>query len=685
MTAPCDPEDASKARDEEHEIVLRLGDILPRVPPDLLKPGSHDTTQTVRFTIEELAEKIARGRVTVPLERLSSAFPGVFRDNHTSIRETEVPLPLQRLLDQLGLVARKTAATASVPSEQVAQARAEAGRIIEANAMRPVPEFATAPSVHAVRIAKAIYTARQVFGLFPKPGEQMPEATHQESIANESTKEPGKDISAAAAISVPESAPVEALQASTPTPEPAAVTGATISLRILPIFRLLPAAILKSPPPDSSARVSLPLAAIEPQLAEGHVEIPLEDFVKALPDALRPGILMAPGTQVWIPLDEIFQNLPTGHPFHMPPLDPEPSPEVPAGESPPEVPLEKKEEPPTPPEAAPEPAAPREPASAKLETPAAEPSAAPADAPSEREQQPVSEVTAPSVPERSEKEPEPAEAQIPPPAAETTPAPVPTSDPVVAPASKAAPAPEPAPAPAETTDPVPAASPEPAPVTEPAPPIAELPPAPEPAPAPSEITESVPAASPEPAPVTEPAPPIAEVPAAPEPAPAPLPGLAPWMHGFQRPPPRVFATASEPATASAEATPIPPVETAPLPPPAPEAKRTADFLAGQPGIVAAAVFVEGTVFASEDFPGKPDLDTLRDFMGAFIGIAEAGGPGLGWNRTLTMACEQFHLTAIVRERRFIVALHHDRLLPPGGYDALVLAADDLGKASDVTT
>ena len=157
------------------------------------------------------------------------------------------------------------------------------------------------------------------------------------------------------------------------------------------------------------------------------------------------------------------------------------------------------------------------------------------------------------------------------------------------------------------------------------------------------------------------------------------------MRGFQVPPPRVFATASEPPITAAEPTPQPPVETAPSAAATPEAKRTADFLASQTGVIAAAAFVEGAVFASEDFPRKPDLDTLRDFMGTFIGLAEASGRRLGWHRTLTIACEQFHLTAIVRERHFIVALHHDRSLPAAAYDALVQAADDLTKASDATT
>ncbi|MGA3172024.1 MAG: hypothetical protein ABSE62_13535, partial [Chthoniobacteraceae bacterium] len=113
----------------------------------------------------------------------------------------------------------------------------------------------------------------------------------------------------------------------------------------------------------------------------------------------------------------------------------------------------------------------------------------------------------------------------------------------------------------------------------------------------------------------------------------------------------------------------------------PEAKRTVDFLATQPGVFAAAAFVQGAAFASADFPRKPDLDALRDFMGSFVDHTHESGQRLGWNRVLTIACEQFHATAVVRESHFIVALHHDRVLSSVAHDALIAAADDLSKAS----
>jgi hypothetical protein len=150
------------------------------------------------------------------------------------------------------------------------------------------------------------------------------------------------------------------------------------------------------------------------------------------------------------------------------------------------------------------------------------------------------------------------------------------------------------------------------------------------------------------------------------------------MRGFQVPPPRLFSGNATPLEALSEPVPAPSV----MPPaPTPEARRSVDFIASQTGVFAAAAFVQGAVFASADFPRKPDLDALRDFMGAFVDHARESGQRLGWNRVLTIACEQFHVTAVVRETHFIVALHHDRVLPPLSHDALIAAADDLSKAA----
>ena len=681
MPAPRDPEDASETRQEEEEIILRLSDILPRVPAHLLKPGPHDTRSQVRFSVEELAEKISRGRASVPLDRLASVLPDVFQESNAFPGEQEIPLPLQKLLEQVGLVAPKPPAPNGIPSDQVARAREEAGRIIQSHSeapgplpSRPAPSAPAAnpsvlpstdpipapppppagattptPSVHASGLAKAFSTARQFLGMFGRPSESAPPpvdpeksvapkppVTETASLPPVSTKPP-QTPNADPPAPPPGPGPAE------PPPQPAAlqpIPDGCISVRLLPIFRLLPSEVLRSgTPPADDQRIALPLATIDPQLAGGHVEIPIEDFIMALPEAAKSAVNPVPGTQVWIPLDEIFQNLPPDHLFHMPPLDPLPEPLVSIE-----------------PEPAPEPAI----AEQKALPADPEPSqpAAPVQIIAEKAERAPAEVIPPSTP--LESEPSPVSESTPPPP------PAPTDLPIEnAPPAEALPEPEAAEATAGQPDP-------------PADPI------------PSSPAADLPATTPEPAPPaadrpllpTEPAPPAAEVrPPTPEPTATPQPSRAPWMHGFLVPPPRLFSGGTQPQSPTLE--PIEPstVEPPPPPPATPEAKRTADFLASQPGIFAAAAFVQGAVFASADFPRKPDLDALRDFMGTFIDRARDSGRRLGWNRILTISCEQFHLTAVVRDTHFVVALHHDRVLAPPTYDALIGAADELSKAA----
>jgi hypothetical protein len=102
--------------------------------------------------------------------------------------------------------------------------------------------------------------------------------------------------------------PVAVFEVKNSPPEPAEPT---ISLALAPIFRLLPTSVARyAPMPDAITRIAVPMRLIEPQLASGHVEIPLDDFIAALPDSIRVFLMRVPGVKVWIPLDEIFQNLP---------------------------------------------------------------------------------------------------------------------------------------------------------------------------------------------------------------------------------------------------------------------------------------------------------------------------------------------------------------------------------------
>ncbi len=130
--------------------------------------------------------------------------------------------------------------------------------------------------------------------------------------------EPPAPLIPAAPVAVEEvPAAVEEAPAPAPVAPAAPKREGMIDLDLAPIVRALPSTFLASPGiasaiPDD-VRVALPLAQITPQLAHGRVSIPRSVFEAGLPEAHR-GIFAAGDepAEIPIPLQEIFQNLPTG-------------------------------------------------------------------------------------------------------------------------------------------------------------------------------------------------------------------------------------------------------------------------------------------------------------------------------------------------------------------------------------
>lgn len=86
------------------EIVLTLGDVLSRIPAPYLKSGTHDAKRELRFKINDLSSDIARGRAAVPLSRIAQLVPDIFTKEIGREEETEIRLPLQKLVEQIGLL-----------------------------------------------------------------------------------------------------------------------------------------------------------------------------------------------------------------------------------------------------------------------------------------------------------------------------------------------------------------------------------------------------------------------------------------------------------------------------------------------------------------------------------------------------------------------------------------------------
>lgn len=96
------------------EIVLTLGDVLSRIPTGLLRPGMHDPKRELRFKINDLSSDIARGRAAVPLSRITQLAPDIFARQLGPHEDMEIRLPLQKLVDQIGLLRSRPKATAII-------------------------------------------------------------------------------------------------------------------------------------------------------------------------------------------------------------------------------------------------------------------------------------------------------------------------------------------------------------------------------------------------------------------------------------------------------------------------------------------------------------------------------------------------------------------------------------------
>lgn len=82
-------------------IRLELGDLLPRVPTQFIRPGIHDLQSVVEFDACDLAAAISRGRVEIPLPKIASQCPDAFQIGAWSASDVLIRLPLQKLVNQM--------------------------------------------------------------------------------------------------------------------------------------------------------------------------------------------------------------------------------------------------------------------------------------------------------------------------------------------------------------------------------------------------------------------------------------------------------------------------------------------------------------------------------------------------------------------------------------------------------
>ena len=125
-----------------HEIVLTLGDVLSRIPTPLLQAGLHDASRELRFSMDDLSADIARGRAAVPLSKIAALCPDVFARELEPGDDTEIRLPLQKLVEQIGLLRTRPAVP---PPEPVAPEAAPAKDLPPASETPPAAETTPEP------------------------------------------------------------------------------------------------------------------------------------------------------------------------------------------------------------------------------------------------------------------------------------------------------------------------------------------------------------------------------------------------------------------------------------------------------------------------------------------------------------------------------------------------------------
>ena len=85
------------------QIVLTLGDVFSRIPTHFLRQGVPDLRRELKFPAEGLAADIARGRAAVFLADIIAQCPDVFLPEAEGFDDVQIRLPLQKLVEQIGL------------------------------------------------------------------------------------------------------------------------------------------------------------------------------------------------------------------------------------------------------------------------------------------------------------------------------------------------------------------------------------------------------------------------------------------------------------------------------------------------------------------------------------------------------------------------------------------------------
>ncbi|MEY2564850.1 MAG: hypothetical protein QOH88_3043 [Verrucomicrobiota bacterium] len=347
----------------ERVISLDLADVVAGIPPGYVKTMSDtDASRRVLLKASEVEKGMARGKPAVSLATIYQQVPEMFLRTVTPTDETQVVLPFQKVLEQFSSlqVRRDQERQAAVPQVETPflkvalEDNATFGTTMEQLETGDLPpvrvELPTAQAFAAAEPEPATNGFSQ-----PSLAPQTPQPTSAPTRIPFKLTPNGTDVPASESVpassgpSVPTSLPkpaaptripfkmtapsddlrpkaepwltAESLKAAAEVeapaapvaPTPAAPGELTVALALKSILQGIPAFQLSGDPASVSAeaRVQLPFALIEPQLASGRIVVTPKVFAAALPTEYRSLFKADEAGDVMLPLQEVLKNLPT--------------------------------------------------------------------------------------------------------------------------------------------------------------------------------------------------------------------------------------------------------------------------------------------------------------------------------------------------------------------------------------
>jgi len=342
----------------ERVISLDLADVVPGILEGFVKTLSDaDASRRVLLKASEVERGMASGKPAVSLATIYQQVPEIFLRTVAPEDETQVLLPFQKVLEQFSSmqVRRDQERQQAVPQVETPFLKVtlednstfgttmeplETGDLPPVRVELPTaeafaaaePEPATNGTSHPAPISKTKSAPSRIpFKLTPN-GTDVP-APESVPASSSGPSVPTSFPNPAAPTRIPfkmtapsddlrpkpepwltaESLKADAEVAAPVVPAPVVAAEVKVALALKPILQGLPAFQLDGDPASvpAEARVQLPFALIEPQLASGRIAVTPKVFAAAMPEEYRNLFKADEAGDVMLPLQEVLKNLPT--------------------------------------------------------------------------------------------------------------------------------------------------------------------------------------------------------------------------------------------------------------------------------------------------------------------------------------------------------------------------------------